>query len=494
MKAKQTIGYRGKVRVLQVDNETGKIVTDKEDFNMITHQGLAVMNSYLGVLFRSISFNKGAHGNLFVNSGCNLQEIVDYQLQYKGYDEGLNMYGINDATAVPDDIKYPPFINDDFTIDDTKLTFFANGRVDSTATKEGDAMTMNYASQEFLMDFNKTGFFWKIPPLKGNGDFNKIAISKGCHTLAGMLNGGMISKHISVDPAQSTLPFSFYSLPNITGVTSANEILLGLRAASEYDVEATHVFNLSTGILTALEVGDPRLDIDLGNACCGQCIVDNKWFRADLSFLKIRDLTTNVENNVNIPNIAMQSVFTDGSLVYVMSKLSPTITAYDFSGVAQTGSNKVLATLEATLPADITDGIIAITTKGSNYLVTCGKWDDTYYPYGNNIVLECTDIDDIGGSIIGMYNSNSGAYISNGVDEWFVGYERKGSDAKGTANCDIRDINHADSGNLNLKDEGMRLISGNSGNLLSILDLGETYTHSSSVTTYIGYYYEATSV
>lgn len=257
--AMESVGLKGFVEIEVVNKKTG--VSKVSKTNNITDIGKLLFLATSASL-QMMSPSQIGRGALSLESSFstlrNTSGTLQIPLNVGNVDTGLNLYMLNSGVGdvLTSQSRYLPVLGVDGRVDQGKLVGFANYRHTPSTPKEG---VIDRNRDEHLMMSNAVVQRWRFDSAQANGTFNRLCIGAGVHTQ--MRGGFAISKGINPIDGRVTAvtQFTGYMRPGVPGFTSDQEILVG-------QATATHVFNLVTGVLTQLEVGDVRLGISLGGS------------------------------------------------------------------------------------------------------------------------------------------------------------------------------------------------------------------------------------
>lgn len=383
------LNYEGVVLIEEIDKKTGKVVQSK-CFNNLTPHGLQVVNNggVFGMALNSLHryMNEGATYVKSFMTGATTGTAYEFEFLANM----LTIVGYN-LESEPTDKRFPPHLNSDLTVDNTKVHWYGSGKHDATV---GDMEAKLVAPRIKSDDGIRRIFTYEVSTV---GTTNAIGIMFGKYNepYKGGQSATVITPVLELS-STSIKQMDSLLMPNVPNLTESNEILFGVR-----NDEALGIKNLDDGSWYWLEDGDPRKGVKLSKGHCTHCVVGNYLYITHSSGrIYRRDLTNGTEKFVSQYNTSYPSnLSTDGEFIYEWSNggsFDGTCRRLTLDLVVDTPSLYKYTDLATTSP-DGLGKINAITYQHGKYYVYYGAC---------NLLVACTDILNIKGTITGYWATN----------------------------------------------------------------------------------------
>lgn len=233
-----------------------------------------------------------------------------------------------------------------FEIDHSKILGWASIDRVSTQAKQG---IFTSRSGDTILDDQISSLAWNWEAGKAAGSFNVIAIGLNVvNTGSSKYNGVAIYRGLERNDymAGQALPSGYMARNNITGITGANEILLGDALTPK---KARVKFDLVAKTRTELKVGDPAYDFPLSRADWPQLIVGDKlyYYIDNNNYLQVYNMTSGVHAQTSVSNGGARNIlFTYNNCLYVWGD-NYTLNAYNLGTlVAESAQNIKMADIK----------------------------------------------------------------------------------------------------------------------------------------------------
>lgn len=387
------VEYTGVVILEEVDKKTGEVVQSK-CFNNLTPHGLQVMNN--GGIF-GVAMN---HLNQTFNEGVTyvLSQVVKNSIM-ANYSFEINLKAVTlvgyNLEEEPTDKRFPPHLTSTLEVDMSKVHWWGAG---NPKAEQGGKEARLVAPRVKNDDGVVRVMTYEVSAV---GTTNSISIILG--DVEKPFKGGQ-SATVLTPPVDTTSSGNFelmnaFLKPGIQGLTAENEILFGLETRGALGVK-----NLDDGSYYLLEADDPRRNMTISSADSTHCVLGGKLYFHNNAMGRIysRDLSTGVEKNTSSPNYRYNcNLSTDGEFLYVWSgqgycyKYSPELAMISSSAYPD------FTTMTSTAPTGV-GSVTNVTFQNGQFYVAFGA---------SNLILTCTDINNIKSSITGYYSSSCLTHI-----------------------------------------------------------------------------------
>lgn len=228
--------FKGIYDIHEVDKATGQIIRQvmhKE--NHLTPQGLAwVKGAFSGIYNDPQSKDFCDGGAIMASSGVVAVDGIQQYSALRYLANTLALYGLSSTPADPTTLRRYPFLDEKLVVDDSQITFIGD---DNTT---GDKYAAKIPNPYFNLGGTLLSRSWKLTGPKGQGAVNTLCLGKAYHKpLSTNLTlstdywfnyPALIAEIVEtgvVNDSGVTVQVNSWMQPNITGVTAANEILLG---------------------------------------------------------------------------------------------------------------------------------------------------------------------------------------------------------------------------------------------------------------------------
>lgn len=396
-------------------------------------------------------------------------------------DIGLTVYLLNlpENYKCIRDSEYP-FIDDKGNVNEDYIIGYANISTDTPNLKEG--LTALFYRPDIIKNGKmRSGRAWKWEAGRAIGTINAIALGVSAHK--NPYRGGIVSTIVTPEKVTGGKAYfaDLYARNGIPNITADNEILVGF---SGIDVYAKGVLNLSTWTYAELPDDDVRRTIKLGNIESNQIVTsDGTWYYIQDRNIIRRGADGSEKSVLGRTTTKIASLFLHNGKLYECrdNMGSPACYAYNIDTLVYTSSDNILF-------STITPNIPPVMTS----LSTIGKDDNGNFllcDYKNDIVIECTSLDNALSSMVTFYHSPSLAKLSYDNEYVFITNEYRS------------DENIAPAGTLTASNKGgIKFIDPNKcGNMISILDnvkddKGQPITLDGSKSFTMGWYSDLTNI
>jgi hypothetical protein len=251
----------------------------------------------------------------------------------------LNLTESDKASLSADSRILPIYTPGTFAIDSTKIVGWASLDRSSTQAKQG---VLSSRATDTILNPKSSSVAWEWAVGKATGTFNCIAVgvnvvNTSSYAYAGLsIFRGLENNDVNAgDPN----PSGYYARPGISGITSANEILLG---GTTTDGRARIKWDLVSNVKTELTATDAAYDFKLSMADTPQVIIGTKVFYIYQGYVWVYDTVAKTHSNTNIYPYRYW-MFAYNGYLYVPGSTT-TCYAYDTSSYANVSAqNKTIS-------------------------------------------------------------------------------------------------------------------------------------------------------
>lgn len=439
------IAYEGVLSVTK-DGET------KEYKNKITDLGLALLHqTNILALYNSNKHRYFNEGATYIKSNI-IKSSTGSAYSLELGNNALTLVGMDLTGEVePVDLRFLPIFNKKtLALDESKVTFKMNTSLVESEPLLKDAQLVAppvvSTSGDVLM------FPFKLKGVKGKtthigmivGDYNTPLM---CSTVA------TVCTPVIMRSVSSFIQMNSCMLGPVDGLLSDGEFLFGT-----VNDGALGRRNITTGETVLFDDGDPLYGVALPDAGTTHCCVGGVVYFVSSGQINAFNIETKrVTNVVSTYNYRYTSnLSTDGEFLYEWTTTNETF-GYG------TCRKLSLANLSVISSSYIDyDEIIPTVPKHLGVITNITQQNDAYYIQfkKNNVVIKCSDIHDVGGSILDIYASPYLPHMITSGGEFFFG-----SDVV----CDYESFRLFDDG-ANIVTGGIKVVrAGHGGHMFNLL-------------------------